>query len=59
MGPPTSDLAEQPVRPVAICRHSCLRPLVRQMHVETAFERWGSWKGLVYWFWEWSYLAGD
>lgn len=21
--------------------------------VEAAFERWGSWKGLVYWFWNW------
>ncbi len=32
---------------------------VRSVEVEAAFERWGSWKGLVYWFWEWSYLAGD
>jgi len=23
--------------------------------VETAFERWGEWKGLAYWFWDWSY----
>ena len=22
--------------------------------VEAAFERWGAWKGLVYWFWAWS-----
>jgi 3-methyladenine DNA glycosylase/8-oxoguanine DNA glycosylase len=22
--------------------------------VETAFARWGEWKGLVYWFWKWS-----
>ena len=22
--------------------------------VEAAFERWGTWKGLVYWFWDWS-----
>ncbi len=22
--------------------------------VEAAFERWGQWKGLAYWFWEWS-----
>jgi 3-methyladenine DNA glycosylase/8-oxoguanine DNA glycosylase len=31
---------------------------VRSMEVEAAFERWGKWKGLAYWFWEWSYLAG-
>ena len=24
--------------------------------VEAAFERWGEWKGLAYWFWDWSYL---
>lgn len=23
--------------------------------VEAAFERWGPWKGLAYWFWDWSY----
>ncbi|MDZ7739065.1 MAG: hypothetical protein U5K32_08385 [Bacteroidales bacterium] len=22
--------------------------------VEAAFERWGAWKGLVYWFWNWT-----
>ena len=22
--------------------------------VEAAFERWGEWKGLAYWFWDWS-----
>ncbi len=22
--------------------------------VEAAFERWGKWKGLAYWFWDWS-----
>jgi 3-methyladenine DNA glycosylase/8-oxoguanine DNA glycosylase len=32
---------------------------VRSVEVEAAFERWGRWKGLAYWFWEWSYLAGD
>lgn len=32
---------------------------VRSVEVEAAFERWGEWKGLAYWFWEWSYLAGD
>ena len=26
--------------------------------VEAAFEHWGEWKGLAYWFWAWSY-AGD
>jgi 3-methyladenine DNA glycosylase/8-oxoguanine DNA glycosylase len=25
--------------------------------VEAAFARWGAWKGLAYWFWDWSYLA--
>jgi 3-methyladenine DNA glycosylase/8-oxoguanine DNA glycosylase len=24
--------------------------------VEAAFERWGEWKGLAYWFWDWTYL---
>jgi 3-methyladenine DNA glycosylase/8-oxoguanine DNA glycosylase len=23
--------------------------------VEAAFERWGPWRGLAYWFWDWSY----
>jgi 3-methyladenine DNA glycosylase/8-oxoguanine DNA glycosylase len=23
--------------------------------VEAAFERWGPWKGLVYWFWDWDH----
>lgn len=23
--------------------------------VEAAFERWGEWKGLAYWLWDWSY----
>jgi 3-methyladenine DNA glycosylase/8-oxoguanine DNA glycosylase len=32
---------------------------VRSVEVEAAFERWGEWKGLAYWFWEWSYLAGE
>jgi len=31
---------------------------VRSVEVEAAFEHWGKWKGLAYWFWEWSYLAG-
>jgi 3-methyladenine DNA glycosylase/8-oxoguanine DNA glycosylase len=32
---------------------------VRSVEVEAAFERWGKWKGLAYWFWDWSYLAAD
>jgi len=24
--------------------------------VEAAFEPWGRWKGLAYWFWDWTYL---
>jgi 3-methyladenine DNA glycosylase/8-oxoguanine DNA glycosylase len=32
---------------------------VRSIEVETSFERWGKWKGLAYWFWEWSYLASE
>ena len=28
---------------------------VGQEEVERAFERWGRWKGLVYWFWDWSH----
>ena len=28
--------------------------LVGQAEVEAAFERWGEWKGLAYWFWNWS-----
>jgi 3-methyladenine DNA glycosylase/8-oxoguanine DNA glycosylase len=27
---------------------------VGQDEVEDAFERWGQWQGLVYWFWDWS-----
>jgi 3-methyladenine DNA glycosylase/8-oxoguanine DNA glycosylase len=27
---------------------------VGQAEVESAFERWGAWKGLAYWFWNWS-----
>jgi len=29
------------------------RPVGRE-EVEAAFERWGRWKGLAYWFWDWS-----
>jgi 3-methyladenine DNA glycosylase/8-oxoguanine DNA glycosylase len=31
---------------------------VSRTDVEAAFERWGPWKGLAYWFWDWSY-TGD
>lgn len=27
---------------------------VGRAEVEAAFERWGEWKGLIYWFWDWS-----
>jgi 3-methyladenine DNA glycosylase/8-oxoguanine DNA glycosylase len=27
--------------------------------VETAFKKWGEWKGLVYWFWDWSYFSEE
>ena len=30
------------------------RPAERQA-VENAFARWGAWKGLAFWFWDWSY----
>jgi 3-methyladenine DNA glycosylase/8-oxoguanine DNA glycosylase len=25
--------------------------------VEQAFEKWGDWKGLAYWLWDWSYTG--
>jgi len=28
---------------------------VGREEVESAFEKWGPWKGLAYWFWDWSY----
>jgi 3-methyladenine DNA glycosylase/8-oxoguanine DNA glycosylase len=31
------------------------RPVGRG-EVEQAFEQWGEWKGLAYWFWDWSYV---
>jgi 3-methyladenine DNA glycosylase/8-oxoguanine DNA glycosylase len=31
---------------------------VGRAEVEVAFERWGEWQGLAYWFWDWSY-AGE
>ena len=30
---------------------------VGRVEVEAAFERWGEWKGLAYWFWDWSYTG--
>ena len=30
---------------------------VGRAEVESAFEGWGEWKGLAYWFWDWSYSA--
>ncbi len=29
---------------------------VNKTQVEAAFARWGRWKGLAYWFWDWTYL---
>jgi 3-methyladenine DNA glycosylase/8-oxoguanine DNA glycosylase len=30
---------------------------VGRAEVEAAFERWGEWKGLAYWFWNWLYMG--
>lgn len=30
---------------------------VGEAEVEETFERWGEWKGLAYWFWDWSYRS--
>lgn len=30
---------------------------VGQPEVEAAFQRWGPWKGLVYWFWDWEHAS--
>ena len=30
---------------------------VQRVQVEAAFERWGEWKGLAYWFWDWSHAS--
>ncbi len=32
------------------------RPVGRA-EVEAAFEDWGRWRGLAYWFWDWAYLS--
>jgi 3-methyladenine DNA glycosylase/8-oxoguanine DNA glycosylase len=29
---------------------------VGKSEVESAFEEWGEWKGLAYWFWDWKLL---
>ena len=29
---------------------------VEDAQVEAAFEPWGEWKGLAYWFWDWEYM---
>ncbi len=28
---------------------------VGEKEVKKAFEQWGTWKGLAYWFWDWAY----
>ncbi len=30
---------------------------VGRAEIETAFEQWEKWKGLAYWFWEWSHAS--
>jgi 3-methyladenine DNA glycosylase/8-oxoguanine DNA glycosylase len=30
---------------------------IGRAEVEAAFEHWGEWKGLAYWFWDWSYTG--
>jgi 3-methyladenine DNA glycosylase/8-oxoguanine DNA glycosylase len=32
---------------------------IGRAEVEAAFERWGAWRGLAYWFWDWAYLAEE
>jgi 3-methyladenine DNA glycosylase/8-oxoguanine DNA glycosylase len=32
---------------------------VGRAEVEAAFERWGEWQGLAYWFWDWSLLSEE
>jgi 3-methyladenine DNA glycosylase/8-oxoguanine DNA glycosylase len=32
---------------------------VGRAEVEAAFERWGQWQGLAYWFWDWSHTDGS
>lgn len=29
---------------------------IEKAEVEAAFERWGKWRGLAYWFWDWAYF---
>jgi len=30
---------------------------IGRAEVEAAFEHWGAWQGLAYWFWDWSYMG--
>lgn len=30
---------------------------ITPLEVEQAFEKWGDWKGLAYWLWDWSYTG--
>ena len=30
---------------------------IGRAEVEAAFDHWGEWKGLAYWFWDWSYTG--
>jgi 3-methyladenine DNA glycosylase/8-oxoguanine DNA glycosylase len=32
---------------------------VSRTEVEAAFEHWGVWKGLAYWFWDWAYSSQE
>jgi 3-methyladenine DNA glycosylase/8-oxoguanine DNA glycosylase len=32
---------------------------IGKKEVQDAFEKWGDWKGLAYWFWDWSYYKKD
>jgi 3-methyladenine DNA glycosylase/8-oxoguanine DNA glycosylase len=32
---------------------------IGRAEVEAAFEAWGAFKGLAYWFWDWSYLSDE
>jgi 3-methyladenine DNA glycosylase/8-oxoguanine DNA glycosylase len=32
---------------------------IGQAEVEAAFEHWAEWKGLAYWFWDWSYTGEE
>ena len=32
---------------------------VTKKDVEAAFEKWGQWQALAYWFWDWNYLQNN